>query len=209
MEELTKMVELMEQPGAPPLTNEQVGRFATLFERAKIVGKAANTTAFNRLMAGAKIPGWKLVNGKANRVWKDGVEPAALEAFGEAAFEPAKLKSPAAIEQLPLGTDFAARWASKPDVGLTVAPASDRRTEVSPDTKSLFTDVTKEDPMAKKPTLTPSPEAAAAAQPKKVQRRGGKNAAPPVVEPKLEPEVSNVVQLQPGTVRRRLVPVQG
>jgi hypothetical protein len=144
MEELGDIMKTIEtEGGAAELNAEQLGRFLALYETAKIVGKAVNKTAFNRLQAGSLVEGWKLVKGKANRVWKDGVDAEARAAFGEQAFTKPALKSPAQIEELPKGGAFCARWSSKPEAGLTLAPASSARAEVSRDTKSLFTDVTK------------------------------------------------------------------
>jgi hypothetical protein len=48
--------------------------------------------------------------------------------FGEAAYEPRALKSPAQIEALgPEGASVVAEWAYAPFTGLTVALSSDRR----------------------------------------------------------------------------------
>lgn len=157
MEELGIMVDNMEKPGAKPLTNNEVSRLLALMERATIVGKAAKATAYSRIMAGQRIPEWKLVHGKANRLLKpeltmlglDGakrtltVDQAAREKFGEAAFTAPELKSPAQLEALPLGKHFTALWAYSPEAGLRLAPASDKSPEVSVDTKSMFTPVAK------------------------------------------------------------------
>ena len=142
MEELEGMTQdIRTKGGADHLTPEQVGRFLSLLEVAKIAGKAANATAYHRLQAGVRIPGWKLVRGKANRTWKDGAGEAARGEFGAQALTAPELKSPAEIDKLPKGGDFTARWAEKPDAGLTVAKADDPRAEVSEVTKSLFTPV--------------------------------------------------------------------
>jgi hypothetical protein len=120
-----------------------------------------------------KIPGRKLVEASAHRAFKDAMdledrrvtlEQAAREAFGERAFTKPEIKSPAGIEELPLGKQFTATWAFKPSKGLTLAPDSDPRPEVSTTTKSLFTDVTKlpktevsaEPPLLRKRVRAPS-----------------------------------------------------
>lgn len=141
MEELETMMQQVEKVGVDALTNEQIGHLLTLCERASIVKKATLQTGYFRLNAGGAIPGWKLVKGRKNRDWKDGAEDKATALFGEQAYTKPELKSPAQIEELPLGTTFTAEWAQKPDAGLTMAPASDKRAEVSRDTKSLFTPV--------------------------------------------------------------------
>lgn len=139
MTELEKMVmELKTADAADELSNAQIGRFLDLLDLAKIVGKKANATAFNRMQAGHRIPGYKLAAAKVHRQFKDGAEAAAKEKFGSDAYEPASLKSPAQIEQLPEGKAFCAQWAFKPDAGLTVVKGEDSRPEVSRDTKSLF-----------------------------------------------------------------------
>jgi hypothetical protein len=159
MSELEAMMAEIEKKGADALTNAQVGRFLDLLDLGKIVGKAAGATAFKRIQGGGRIPGRKLAKAKANRSWKDNAEievglvggvalipvaDAARAVFGSQAFTAPELKSPAQIEELPLGKDFATRHASKPDNGLTLVKDTDARMEVSTDTKSLFTDVTKQ-----------------------------------------------------------------
>lgn len=101
---------------------------------ARIVEKAAGDEIFMRLKKGSKIPGWKIVPKKADRVFKDGVEPKAVEAFGDLAFD-RKLKSPAVLEKMPGGGVFVKEWAYKPDTGLTLAPDTDARAGVSPRTR--------------------------------------------------------------------------
>jgi len=91
---------------------------------------------FNRLRAGNPVPGWKIVKKKADRVFKGEIEDdgktvklveAVKETFGEAAYDEPKLKSVAAIERLPQGKEFVAKWGYKPDTGQTVAPDTDTR----------------------------------------------------------------------------------
>jgi hypothetical protein len=52
MEELDQMVQDMQKPGAPELTHEQVGRFLSLLETAKIVGKEAGEPRLERRRRG-------------------------------------------------------------------------------------------------------------------------------------------------------------
>ena len=144
MDELEALMQQVEKVGVDALTPVQLGRLLDLWKRADIVGKAGLKTGFGMLNAGHPVPGWKLVNAKADRIWKEGAEEKAKATFGDDAVSPSKLKSPAQIEELPLGTAFTTEWAQKPDTGLTMAPASDKRREVSRDTKSLFTPVTSE-----------------------------------------------------------------
>lgn len=129
---------------ADELSNEQVARFLDLMESVKIAGSAANKTAFSRMQAGHAIRGRKLVKARANRVWKDGAEDAIKAKFGKDAYSTAELLSPAQLEKLPEGESFCARWAFKPDAGLTVGKGDDARPGVSKDTKSLFQAATKQ-----------------------------------------------------------------
>jgi hypothetical protein len=143
-DELEEIMEILaNKGGAKELSNTQIGRFLTLFDVAKIAAKAAGETAFSRLQAGKKIPGRKLASARSNRAWKDDAEAAVRKKFKEDAFTEPKLKSPAQIDKLPGGAALTARYAFKPDAGLTVVPGTDSRVAVSKDTKSLFTDQTK------------------------------------------------------------------
>jgi hypothetical protein len=137
MEGLMKTIEA--GGGASKASNEDLGRFLTLFEVAKIKQKAYRETAFMRAQnSGAKVPGWKLVRAKSNREWKEGVEDKAKKKFGKDAYEPAKLKTPAKIESLPGGKDFAAEYAFKPDTGLQLAPETEMRPEAGPKGRAAF-----------------------------------------------------------------------
>jgi len=121
------------------LSNAQVSHYLDLMDKVKIVGKAISTVAYQRLQAGQKIPGRKLVSGKSNRVWKEDAEQALNSKFKEQAFEKKKLLSPAQIEKLPGGKDLAAEYAFKPPAKLTMVLESDKRAAINTDTKSLFT----------------------------------------------------------------------
>ena len=152
MDELEEIVELIQGKGAAALSNEEVGRFLDLLDLAKIVGKAAEETAYARLMAGIKVPGRKLGKGKSDREWKEQfeingvtviVENEIKAKFGKLAYTEPKLKSPAQIEKLPEGEAIVARFAFKPEAGLRVIKEGDARPAVNRDTKSMFTPVTK------------------------------------------------------------------
>ena len=125
--------------GAPKATNAEVGEFLTLFEVAKIRGKALRETAFARAQAGHDIPGHKLVLGKSNREWKDGVEAKAKKLFKKDAMVPPKLRSPAQVDKLPGGKAFSAEYAFKPDKGLQLVLADDIRSEAGPKGRAMFT----------------------------------------------------------------------
>lgn len=144
MDELETLMNMVEtsKKGADELTNAQVERLLQLCERATIVKKAAEKTAFNRLQNGATFEHYKLGNAKVNREWKEDAAAALEEKFGDDAFD-VKLKSPAKIEELPEGEKFTARYAFKPEVGLALVKMGDARPAVNRDTKSLFTPVKK------------------------------------------------------------------
>lgn len=95
--------------------------------------EAVKERAFGLAQAGTKIPGFKLVNKKANRIWKDELEAAEVlqKLIGEKVYEK-KLISVAQAEKLtkPLGFDLG-QIAEKPQAGITLAPISDRRKEVT------------------------------------------------------------------------------
>jgi len=84
------------------------------------------------LERGEDVPGFKLVRKRSNRAWKDEAEVEKVlrnkkgvrvsDIFVE------KLRSPAQLEKIAsVGKDWVAKYAHKPEGGLTVAPESDGR----------------------------------------------------------------------------------
>ena len=113
------------------LSNESLGRSYHYLDAVKFFMKAFEEEAFRRLNTGQKIQGMKLVNKKANRVFKPNAEQAFAARFGQAIYNPGSLKSPAEIEKLgESAKEMVKEWAYKPDTGLTVASAEDKRPEV-------------------------------------------------------------------------------
>lgn len=143
VEEFMALAETIEKKGADELTNAQVERYLELEAIMKIVSAAAKKTAFNRLQAGATFEKWKLGAAKVNREWKEDAKDALVAKYGDGAWEERKLLSPASVEKLPEGKAMAARYAFKPEAGLTLVPMSDARPAVNRDTKSLFQPVKK------------------------------------------------------------------
>lgn len=103
--------------------------------------RAVETYAFNALERGEKIDGYKLVKKRAFRKWKETVNNDGLEVtiedylstqFGDIAYHPRKLKSPAQIEALKIDKNLVASLCETPDNGNTLVPISDKRPEVSP-----------------------------------------------------------------------------
>lgn len=127
---------------------EALGKLTALMQ----VKSVFEAEALRRARRGDKIPGKKLVRQKGNREWKekqsikgdDGelvevtLEDSILAEFGTEAYTDPKLKSPAQVEKLSGGNDFAAQWAFSPDKGLTLAAESDKRTEVRPNIERFY-----------------------------------------------------------------------
>jgi hypothetical protein len=93
--------------------------------------KTLEQEAERRLLAGEDVPGFKLVNKKADRVWAEGGFEAAVEKYGAELCYERKGKTPAAIERLEGGKEFVKGRAFKPDTGLTLASTSDKRVGVT------------------------------------------------------------------------------
>ncbi|HCA53839.1 MAG TPA: hypothetical protein DEP24_14010 [Mycobacterium sp.] len=144
LEELEKLMTDMSKRTAPEWTNEELGRFASLFDIAKVANKAHDSVIFERLQAGQVVQGKKLAAARTNREWKPEVEDEAKKVFGDRAYTDPELKSPAEIEKLAKGKDFTARWAFKPEGKLTVVSTTDARPAISKDTKSMFEKATKQ-----------------------------------------------------------------
>jgi hypothetical protein len=111
------------------LSNKEISDLYALREDARRYGTAVEQTVFARKIGGQDIPSAKLVEKMVHRVWKSGAEVLIQAKFGDHAYVPKKLKSPAAIEKLSSdGKAFALEHGFKPDSDrLTVAPLTDRR----------------------------------------------------------------------------------
>lgn len=143
-DELEKMNAMFsEKDVAQKLSNTQIARYLDLFDVAKIAANAVNKTAFGRMQVGKRIPGRKLVKARVNREWKRAAKKELKKKFGANAMTTSGLKSPSQIEALPGGEKMTARYAFKPDKGLTIARSDDIRMAVDKDVKKLFKDVTK------------------------------------------------------------------
>lgn len=109
-------------------------RSYALLPAAKWAAKAIEEEAFRRAMGGASFESAKLVQKKANRVWKGEAEAEARALFGDEAFSKPQLLTPPQLEEAkgPAGKRFAKEYAFAPDTGLTMAPRTDARTEQKP-----------------------------------------------------------------------------
>lgn len=128
----------------PPagMTTEELSDYASKIELVQWMVKSIKQEIQRRSENGIPVPGWKLVEGKRDRVWKEGAESQLKEAFGDDAYTDPSLKSPAEVEKLPGGSSYTAKLAYKPQSDkLSVAPESDRRQAVEPKTtKDKFAD---------------------------------------------------------------------
>lgn len=120
------------------LPDEKLDYYYSKREQARRFMNALESTVHHRLIGGSKIPSAKLVEKITRRVWKPGAVAALKEAFGDQAFTPAEIKSPAQIEKLSSrGKALALEYGYKPEAnGLSVAPLSDPRPEAKPKTNA-------------------------------------------------------------------------
>lgn len=95
--------------------------------------RALKDECFRRAQRGEPVPGTKLVAGRADRQWKEGAAEAMVAAFGEEAFNPPELRSPAQLEKLPGGKDFAGEWAYKQPGKPTLVSSDDKRPALAPE----------------------------------------------------------------------------
>ena len=112
-----------------PMEDFELSAAAEKIAGLKAYIHAIEDEIYRRLMKGGKVPGWKVVAKKADRVWKPEAEAELVKAFKDDAWEK-KLLSPAKVEKLRGGKDIAAKYAFKPDNGLTLAPEDDKRPAV-------------------------------------------------------------------------------
>lgn len=137
--QITEARELKVDKEPVQLSGEELGILIEKLNGFKALLGVLEKEAYERKMRGEFVRGFKLVNKKANRVFKDGASEMAELIFGEDAYDPKTLKSPAGIEKLAEGKKFVAQWAYTPVTGLTIAPMTDTRREVKPPMEA-FTD---------------------------------------------------------------------
>lgn len=128
----------------PMLTNDELDAFYAMRDAVKKFGNELDKAVETRLEDGSEFKHAKLVDKRGRRVWKNGAETALAKTFGESAYAPRKLKSPAQIEKLSsLGKEKALEFSFKnEDTGRTVAPMSDPRpASVSKASSKIFAHV--------------------------------------------------------------------
>ena len=121
------------------LEDWELGGIADRVKVIRIFMKAVDDELFHRQMSGHTVPGWKLVEKKSNRVWRDDAEAILSERLGEDAYTKPKLLSAAQITKLGKeGKALAAEYAFKPHGGLTTVPSSDKKVAVNRTPEEVF-----------------------------------------------------------------------
>jgi hypothetical protein len=120
------------------LTNQELDDLYSQRENARRFMKALENTVYARVVTGGNIPSAKLVEKKTNRVWKPGADVVLKAAFGDKAYKPREILSPAGVEKLSSqGKALALEYGYKPEAnGLTIAPLTDPRPEAKPKTNA-------------------------------------------------------------------------
>lgn len=119
-------------------------------DAVKFYMKALEDEVYRRNMIGHTVPGTKLVQKQAKRVWRPEAQKVMVEAFGEDAMTKPELKSPAEMEAIgPVAKKLVKEYAYTPNTGLTVALESDRKLAVKVEkTADIFAHmIPAEDPM--------------------------------------------------------------
>jgi len=121
-------------PPPEALTTEELARLMSRFHLVEQWMASVREHAYNVLLAGGEMPGWKLVPKRATRKWRD---EKALGAWARKEkipvaqiFEPQTLRSPAALEKEIGKNRIPEELIEKTSSGLTLAEASDPRPAV-------------------------------------------------------------------------------
>lgn len=113
------------------ISDASIGRSYQYTQAVKFYLKALEEETFRRLNTGVEIAGVKLVMKKANRVFKAEAKSIFEEKYGEKAYDPATLKSPAEMAKIDAAAaKLVAEWAYTPQSGLTVVLEDDKRPAV-------------------------------------------------------------------------------
>lgn len=123
------------------LSDKELGERLARFKPLSFLVKGMEDETYKRCMSGAEVPGFKLVPKRSDRVWKPGSEIVLEEAYGSEMYATQKVESPAQIDKKAGGKKITKRYAYKPDTGLTLAPASDKRVAVRRSADEVFTDI--------------------------------------------------------------------
>lgn len=130
-------------PTPDKLTPETIAKIMALSQVFNSWTDEVKAYAQKQMECGMRIPGFKLVQKKSNRVWKDELDAAETLTglLGEDAFEK-KLLSVAKAEKAlkPLKAELSPNLWTKPDAGVSIAPETDKRPEVSAPSTLAFLD---------------------------------------------------------------------
>lgn len=136
-----KMVEMAQLDFARPLRAPQApvrlsdAKLAAIVQAKPMLEswlKQAEAEAQTRLENGKNVPGFKLVDKRRNRKWKEGVEPRVVKMLKGRAYKPNTLISVAEAERqlAKLGFDLPSSLYERPESGRIIAPESDKRPAV-------------------------------------------------------------------------------
>lgn len=122
---------LMVIPEALPVKIPNLGKVLTACDKLEAWIAVVRQHAQGLLERGEEVPGWKLVQKRATRKWKN--DAAVITRFGEKAYAPRKVLSPAQLEKT---IKSAAEWTkantTAESSGLTLVDSSDKRPAVNP-----------------------------------------------------------------------------
>lgn len=130
--------------GSPPIEHKSFDQLADYLREIPLIETwigAVKERALNSLLLGESIPGYKLVEGRSSRDWKDeaAAERFLKRAVGAAEAFNKKLISPAQAEKLLGKTDKTlAKYIEKKPGGPTVSPESDKRPAIDTNPISGF-----------------------------------------------------------------------
>lgn len=118
------------------LTTDELARAYGFKDAVKHYIRAMEEEMMRRLMAGQKHPAVKLVQKKANRVWKSEAKDELIAKLGaDKVFTEPAFKGPAEIEKLGVeAKKLVKEFAFTPNTGFTVAMADDKRVAVTIET---------------------------------------------------------------------------
>jgi len=117
------------------LSDDTLGRDYAFLEQVKMVCRAIEAEIYARGLRGITVPGTKLVAQRSNRVLKEGGREVFEARFGGECYYPPEFKSPPDLEKInPTAKALGKEWFDKPQAGLTVAHADDKRPAVTIET---------------------------------------------------------------------------
>jgi hypothetical protein len=132
------------------LTPEELSVILAKADLIETAVKAAREHALKLLQTGQPVPGWKMVAGRKNRIWREGVESFVVATLDVLGYErdqiaPRKLLSPAQVEKLLKNKEVVAGFVETPAGNPVLAPESDKRPALAgqvfdaiPDTGNLL-----------------------------------------------------------------------